>query len=107
MMKQPAQLKEKESKQTILEPEEDFNKEFKDKEIKIKNEIEELPRKKIPSPKCKKAFHGKSWPGWLVSILKNISFTAMDKLEKEETMEKRPLKKKTWYDGYLNIFQTP
>ena len=31
----------------------------------------------------------------------------MDKLEKEETMEKKPLKKKTWYDGYLNIFQTP
>ena len=56
MMKQPAQLKEKESKQTILEPEEDFNKEFKDKEIKIKNEIEELPRKKYHHQNVRRLF---------------------------------------------------
>ena len=46
MMKQPTQLKEKKSKQTILVLEEDFNKEFKDKEIKIRNEIEELSKKR-------------------------------------------------------------
>lgn len=39
-------IKRKKSKQTILELEEDFNKKFKDKEIKIRNEIEELSKKR-------------------------------------------------------------
>lgn len=61
-------IKRKKSKQTILELEEDFNKEFKDKEIKIRNEIEELSKKR---KQWRKDHSKKYLVWWLLKYIPN------------------------------------
>ena len=74
----------------ILELEQDL-KELKDRENKIRKEIEELSTKTMPFPRHKKDFYEKSRPEKLVSTLNNMSFTDMDEFEKEKMMKKRRL----------------
>ena len=62
----------------------------------------------MPFPKRKKDFYEKSRPEKLVSTLNNMSFTDMDKFEKEKTMKKRPLvENTTWYDWLINYISNP
>ena len=62
----------------------------------------------MPFPRCNRDFYEKSRPEKLVSTLNNMSFTDMDKFEKEKMMKKRPLvKNTTWYDWLINYISNP
>ena len=68
-------------------------------EKNLEKKIEELSSEPITLSRSKKAFDKKSRPAKLARILSNISFTDVDKSEKEEMVKKRALSK--------DIFQSP